>query len=150
MDLSGEYRIPASRERVWEFLNDPDILKQCIPGCEAIAKDGDDKFSATVVLRIGPMKVRFTGNVSLTDKVYPESYRISGEGSGGIAGHAKGGANVRLTQDGSETILNYSVDTHIGGKIAQLGSRLISSTSKKLADQFFGKFTEVASQSVSA
>lgn len=145
MNLSGEYRVPAAREQVWALLNDPDVLGSCIPGCEEISREGDDAFSAKVVIKIGPVKARFGGSVRLEDKVYPESYRISGEGQGGIAGFAKGGANVRLAEDGPEmTVLAYEVDAQIGGKLAQLGSRLIASTSKKLADQFFGKFCEIA------
>lgn len=145
MELTGEHRIPASRERVWDLLNDPDVLGQCIPGCEEIEATGDDAFSAKVQLKIGPVKAKFNGNVELQDKVYPESYRIVGEGSGGIAGFAKGGARVHLTEEApEETLLAYEVDAQVGGKIAQLGNRLIKSTSAKLAGQFFTKFSEIA------
>ena len=150
MDISGEYIVPASRELVWELLNDPEILKQCIPGCEEVIVSGEDEFSAKVVLKIGPVKAKFGGSVRLSDKVHPESYRISGEGKGGIAGFAKGGADVKLTETGEGTQLNYNVDAQIGGKIAQLGSRLIDSTAKKLANNFFETFCEIATQRAAA
>ncbi|MCF6321555.1 MAG: carbon monoxide dehydrogenase subunit G [Rhizobiaceae bacterium] len=149
MEISGEYIIPAGRELVWELLNDPEILKQCIPGCEEITQKSEDEFSAKVVLKIGPVKAKFGGDVRLSDKVYPQSYRISGEGKGGIAGFASGGANVQLEEVEEGTRLNYEVDAKIGGKIAQLGSRLIVSTSKKLAGKFFDKFREIATQRAS-
>jgi uncharacterized protein len=144
LELSGEYEIPAVRDRVWGLLNDPDVLKQCIPGCEELAADGADAFSAVVVLKIGPIKARFTGEVTLSDKVIPESYTITGEGKGGIVGFAKGAAKVHLAEKDGGTLLTYSVEADVGGKIAQLGSRLIASTSKKLADQFFGTFAGIA------
>ncbi len=144
MELSGEYAISASRERVWVLLNDPAVLKECIPGCEDLTADGDDAFAATVVLKIGPIKARFSGEVTLSDKVVPESYTITGEGKGGVVGFAKGSAKVHLAENGGSTTLSYDVTADVGGKIAQLGSRLISSTSKKLADQFFGKFVQIA------
>jgi len=146
MEISGEYIIVADRELVWELLNDPEILQQCIPGCEEVVVTGEDEFSAKVVLKIGPVKAKFSGSVVLSDKVHPESYRISGEGKGGIAGFAKGGANVRLAQVEEGTQLNYDVDAQVGGKIAQLGSRLIVSTSKKLASKFFEAFCEIATK----
>ncbi len=145
MELDGQELIAANREAVWQALNDPEILKQCIAGCESLEQDGDDAFEATVALKIGPVKARFKGNVKLEDKVYPESYRIVGEGSGGIAGFAKGGATVQLEEQGENTLLKYDVEAKVGGKIAQLGSRLIMSTSKKLAGQFFEKFNQVVS-----
>ncbi len=144
MELSGEYEIAAARTRVWKLLNDPVVLKECIPGCEELTADGDDAFAATVVLKIGPIKARFTGEVTLSDKIIPESYVITGEGKGGIVGFAKGAAKVHLADNGGATTLTYTVNADVGGKIAQLGARLISSTSKKLADQFFGRFTEIA------
>ena len=146
MDISGEYIIPASRELVWELLNDPEILKQCIPGCEEIVSDNEDQFTAKVTLKIGPVKAHFSGTVKLSDKVHPDSYRISGEGKGGIAGFAKGGANVNLSEVAEGTKLEYQVDVQIGGKIAQLGSRLIDSTAQKLANKFFAAFNEIATQ----
>jgi len=150
LDLSGEYTIAADRELVWELLNDPEILRQCIPGCEEIEATGEDAFTAKVTLKIGPVKAKFGGSVVLSDKVYPESYRISGEGKGGIAGFASGGANVHKKEAENGTILTYSVDAQIGGKIAQLGSRLINSTSKKLAAQFFSTFCEIATERAKA
>lgn len=144
MEISGEYIIAADRELVWELLNDPEILQQCIPGCEEVVVSGEDEFTARVVLKIGPVKAKFSGSVMLSDKVHPESYRISGEGKGGIAGFAKGGADVVLTKVEEGTRLNYEVDAQIGGKIAQLGSRLVVSTSKKLANKFFDTFCEIA------
>lgn len=144
MDLNGEYEIAAPRERVWALLNDPAVLKECIPGCEDLTAEGDNAFAATVVLKIGPIKARFSGEVTLSDKVVPESYTITGEGKGGVVGFAKGSAKVRLAEDSGVTTLSYDVTADVGGKIAQLGSRLIASTSKKLADQFFGKFAEIA------
>ena len=150
MDISGEYTIPASRELVWELLNDPQILQQCIPGCEEVISDGEDQFTAKVTLKIGPVKAKFGGSVRLSDKIYPQSYRISGEGKGGIAGFAKGGADVKLSQVDEGTVLNYQVDAQIGGKIAQLGSRLIDSTAKKLAKNFFTSFCDIATQKAAA
>lgn len=150
MDISGEYIIPASRELVWDLLNDPEILQQCIPGCEEVVVSGDDEFTAKVTLKIGPVKAKFGGTVRLSDKVHPESYRISGEGKGGIAGFAKGGADVKLSEADEGTQLNYDVDAQIGGKIAQLGSRLIDSTSKKLANKFFETFCEIATERAAA
>ena len=144
MELSGEYEIAAPRERVWALLNNPDVLKQCIPGCEELIADKPDEYAATVVLKIGPIKAKFNGEVALSDKVEPQSFKISGEGKGGVAGFAKGSADVNLAENGSGTTLTYVVQADIGGKIAMLGSRLISSTTKKLADQFFGKFAELA------
>ncbi|MCB1440016.1 MAG: carbon monoxide dehydrogenase subunit G [Nitratireductor sp.] len=150
MDLNGEEFIPAPRERVWEMLNDPEILRQCIPGCETLEQAEPDQFSAEVVLKIGPVKARFNGEVFIKDKNFPDGYRIEGEGKGGIAGFASGGADVILKEQEDGTLLEYRVDANVGGKIAQLGSRLITSTSKKLAGQFFGKFSELAAQAQTA
>ena len=140
MDMSGEYRIEAPRDRVWDGLNDPDVLKQCIPGCEEVTKISDTEFAARVTAKVGPVKAKFSGQVTLSDMVPPESYRITGEGKGGAAGFAKGGAVVRLSEDGTATLLNYEVHANVGGKLAQLGARLISGTAKKMADDFFGRF----------
>ncbi len=142
MDMSGEERIPASRQAVWEALNNPEILKACIPGCQSLEMTSPTEMKATVKIKIGPVSAKFDGEVVLENLNPPEGYTISGEGKGGIAGFAKGGANVMLAEDGDETILTYNVDAQIGGKLAQLGSRLIDSTAKKLAGQFFTKFTE--------
>ncbi len=137
MNMQGEERIAASVDAVWAALNDADVLKACIPGCESLEKKSDTQMTATVGLRLGPVKARFSGEVQLKNLKPPHSYTIQGEGKGGIAGFAKGGADVTLTEDGDGTILAYSVNADVGGKIAQLGSRLIDSTAKKLAGQFF-------------
>jgi carbon monoxide dehydrogenase subunit G len=145
MDMTGERRIPAPRQKVWDALNDPEVLRQCIPGCESLEKTSDTDLKATAAVKIGPIATRFTGKVQLTDLDPPNSYRISGEGQGGVAGFAKGGANVRLSEDGAGTLLQYDVKAQVGGKIAQLGARLIDATSKQMADLFFDRFTaEVA------
>ena len=137
MDMSGEERIAAPREAVWTALNDPETLKACIPGCQSLTMKSPTELEATVKIKIGPVSATFNGEVTLSELNPPESYTISGEGKGGIAGFAKGGADVKLAEDGNETILTYTVNAQIGGKLAQLGSRLIDSTSKKLAAQFF-------------
>lgn len=142
MDLAGEYRIAASREAVWDALNDPEILKDCIPGCKSLEKGEDGELAATVVSKIGPVKATFKGEVRLENLNPPESYSIVGEGKGGVAGFAKGGADVKLTEDGDGTILAYEAKAQVGGKLAQLGSRLIDSTAKKMAGDFFGAFSE--------
>ena len=144
MELKGEYRIPAPRESVWAMLNDPDVLRDCIPGCDQLEAEGEG-FSAKVTTKIGPVKATFNGSVALSNINAPESYTISGEGKGGVAGFAKGGADVHLAEDGSDTILTYIANAQVGGKLAQLGSRLIDSTARKLADQFFACFAERAS-----
>ena len=141
MDMSGERRIPASRETVWAALNNPDILKASIPGCESMEKLGDNELKATAAVKIGPIAARFTGRVNLLDLDPPNSYRIEGDGAGGVAGFAKGGAVVRLTTDGSDTVLSYDVKAQVGGKIAQLGARLIDATAKQMADAFFNNFS---------
>ncbi|UXN61609.1 CoxG family protein [Phyllobacterium zundukense] len=145
MDLTGEERIAASRDTVWKALNDPEVLKACIPGCESLEKISDTELEATVSVKMGPVKARFSGKVELTNLNPPSSYTISGEGKGGVAGFAKGGADVVLTDEGAETVLAYTVNADVGGKIAQLGSRLIASTSKKLATQFFENFNAAVS-----
>jgi len=149
MDLTGEYRIPAPREAVWKALNDPEILKQAIPGCESIEKVSDTEMTAKVTARVGPVKASFSGKVTLSDLDPPNGYKISGEGTGGVAGFAKGGADVRLKPDdsGAGTILSYTATAAVGGKLAQIGSRLIEGTSKQMADQFFGKFAEIVAAS---
>ena len=150
MQINDSQRIPASRQRVWEALNNPDILRQCIPGCQSLEMSAANEMMATVVLKVGPVKATFGGKVTLSDLDPPSSYRISGEGSGGIAGFAKGSAAVKLSEDGSEaTILSYEVDAQIGGKLAQLGGRLIDSTARKLAGQFFASFGQLVANSAS-
>jgi carbon monoxide dehydrogenase subunit G len=151
MDMNGRETIAAPIERVWQALNDAEILRQCIPGCEALSKSSDTAMEAVVVLKIGPIKARFEGAVELSDLNPPVSYTISGEGKGGLVGFAKGGADVALAADGpSSTILTYTVRAEVGGKIAQLGSRLIDSTAKKLAGQFFASFGALVGQDVAA
>ena len=145
MKMSGEEIIPAPREAVWKALNDPGVLKQAIPGCQEISKKSDTDFEAKVTVKIGPVKATFTGDVHLSDLKPPESYRISGEGQGGLAGFASGGANIRLEEVPEGTKLSYDVDAQVGGKLASIGSRLIDSTSRSLATQFFEKFGELAS-----
>ncbi|HYB09551.1 MAG TPA: carbon monoxide dehydrogenase subunit G [Alphaproteobacteria bacterium] len=145
MDMTGEYRIAAPRQRVWEALNDPEFLKQSIPGCESLERSGPDEFTAKVVAKVGPVKATFTGVVTLSDLDPPKSYKISGEGKGGAAGFARGGAEVALEEDSGATILRYKASANVGGKLAQIGSRLIDSTAKKLSDDFFGKFAELLS-----
>lgn len=145
MELQDEIRIPASRNKVYEALNDPEILKQCIPGCEEMIKHSDTELEAKVVLRVGPVKATFGGNVTLDPSNAPNGFSLSGEGSGGMAGFAKGGADVELVEDGDETVLKYTAKADIGGKLAQLGSRLVTSTSKKLASKFFENFKEAVS-----
>jgi len=140
MDMSGERRIAASRERVWSALNDPEILKASIPGCETLTRESDNDLKATVSMKIGPIAAKFAGKVQLLDLDPPNSYRIEGEGQGGVAGFAKGGASVVLTEDGADTVLAYNVKAQVGGKIAQLGARLIDATAKQMADAFFDRF----------
>ena len=144
MELKGEYRIPAPREQVWGMLNDPAVLRECIPGCESLDGSAEEGFAARVTTKVGPVKATFNGEVKLSNVNPPESYTISGEGKGGVAGFAKGGADVHLAENGGETVLSYAVNAQVGGKLAQLGSRLIDSTAKKLADQFFSCFSEMA------
>ncbi len=142
MDLSGEYRIPADREAVWRALNDPEVLKQCIPGCEELEKVSDTEFTAKVTSKVGPVRAKFKGKVTLSELDPPKSYKISGEGQGGAAGFARGGATVSLAEDGDVTVLTYTADAQVGGKLAQIGSRLIAGTARKLADEFFTSFVE--------
>ncbi|MBO6725061.1 MAG: carbon monoxide dehydrogenase subunit G [Rhizobiaceae bacterium] len=147
MDMSGEERIAAPIGKVWEALNDPDVLRDCIPGCQSLEKKSDTEFSAVVSVKLGPIKAKFNGEVELQNLNPPHSYTIAGEGKGGIAGFAKGGADVSLAEDGPDaTILTYNAKADVGGKIAQLGSRLIQSSSKKLAGEFFSSFNEKVSE----
>ena len=140
MDMTGEVRLPAPRETVWRALNDPEVLKQSIPGCEEIVKLSDTEMTARVSAKVGPVSAKFTGKVLLSDLDPPNGYTISGEGQGGVAGFAKGGAQVSLKDDGSGTLLSYKVQAQVGGKLAQIGSRLIDATARKMADDFFTRF----------
>jgi uncharacterized protein len=144
MNMSGTEVIDASRETVWQGLNDPKILQQCIPGCSAIESSSPTDMKATVTIKVGPVKANFAGEVKLSDLKAPESYRISGKGSGGFAGFAEGGASIKLTVlSPTQTQMDYEVDAQIGGKLAMLGSRLIDSTAQSLAGQFFTKFASL-------
>ncbi len=141
MDMTGSRRIEAPRAKVWDALNDPEVLKAAIPGCESVERTAPDAFAAKVSIRIGPMSAKFAGKVNLTNIRAPEGYTISGEGSGGAMGFARGGADVALAEEGPNvTLLTYDVKAQVGGKIAQLGARLVDSTAKSMADQFFDRF----------
>ncbi len=143
MEMSGEYNIAAPRQAVWDALNDPEMLKACIPGCDTLEKTSDTEMTATVTAKVGPVKAKFAGAVTLSEIDAPNSYRISGEGKGGAAGFAKGGAHVALSDaEGGGTLLQYTVEATVGGKLAQIGSRLIDATAKKMAGQFFGTLAE--------
>lgn len=151
MQMTDSQRIEAPREKVWEALNDPEVLKASIPGCEELTKDSDTEMEAKVKLKVGPVKATFGGKVTLKDLDPPNGYTIEGEGSGGVAGFARGEARVRLEADGPDaTILHYDVDAKIGGKLAQLGARLIDSTAKRLAGEFFANFSEQVAPSSAA
>ncbi len=143
MQMTGEQRIAAPRQRVWEALNDPEILKASIPGCQSLEKEGDNRLNAVVEVKIGPIGARFKGTVELSDLDAPNGYTITGQGNGGIAGSAKGGAKVRLSDDGDGTLVSYEVDAEVGGRMAQLGGPIIDATAKQLAGKFFSKFGEV-------
>ncbi|KHK93266.1 CoxG family protein [Novosphingobium malaysiense] len=146
MQMTGEQRIAAPRQKVWEALNDPAVLAQCIPGCQSLEREGDDRFVAVAEVKIGPIGARFKGNVQLSDIDAPNGYTITGSGNGGIAGSAKGGAKVRLSDaGGGETLVSYDVEAEVGGRMAQLGGPIIDATAKNLAGKFFAKFGEVVS-----
>jgi carbon monoxide dehydrogenase subunit G len=140
MDMTGEQLIPADRETVWKALNDPDVLRRCIPGCQELVKHSDTEMTAVAVIKVGPISARFQGAVVLSELDAPNGYRISGEGQGGVAGHAKGGAIVRLTPQGDATLLSYEVSAQVGGKLAQLGGRMIDATARTMSAAFFKKF----------
>jgi carbon monoxide dehydrogenase subunit G len=145
MTMSGEILLPADRQTVWDKLNDPEVLKACIPGCQSLEKTGDTGFAATVKLKVGPVGATFKGSVELTDLDPPNSYRIVGQGEGGVAGFAKGAAQVTLrdAEEGEGCVLSYQVEANVGGKMAQLGARLIDGVAKKTADQFFENFATI-------
>ena len=140
MDMTGERRIPAPRQIVWDALNNPEVLKASIPGCDSLEQLSDNQLKATASIKIGPISAKFGGAVTLSDIDPPNGYTISGEGQGGVAGFAKGGAKVALADDGAGTLLSYSVNAQVGGKIAQLGARLIDATAKQMAESFFDRF----------
>jgi len=146
MDMSGEQRIPAPQQQVWDALYDPEVLKLCIPGCETVEKTSETEFTAKVVLAVGPVKAKFSGDVSLEDIDAPNGCTISGKGNGGIAGFGKGNAKVLLRTEGDETVLTYTANASVGGKIAQIGARLVDSTAKKLADEFFKRFVKLMTE----
>src|SRR6516165_4109596 len=142
MTMNGQVQLPASGDVVWAKLIDPEVLKSCIPGCEQFDRTAENEFQAIATVKVGPVKARWKGKVRLSDLNPPTSYRISGEGDGGVAGFAKGGAKVSLSGKDGGTLLTYDVEAQIGGKLAQLGQRLINGTAKKLADEFFGNFAK--------
>jgi uncharacterized protein len=150
MELTGEYRIEAPREAVWRGLNDPEILKQSIAGCEELTKDSDTSFAARVKAKIGPVSATFGGKVTLSDLDPPNGYKISGEGQGGVAGFAKGSAEVKLVPDGAATILHYTVNATVGGKLAQIGSRLVDATARKMSEDFFTRFAGVVEAGIAS
>jgi carbon monoxide dehydrogenase subunit G len=142
MTMNGEVQLTAPPQTVWEKLNDVETLKACIPGCEQLEKTSDNEMQAVATVKIGPVKARFKGKVTLSDLDPPNGYRISGQGDGGVAGFAKGGATVKLTPKGGGTSLAYDVEAQIGGKLAQLGQRLVNGAAKKVADDFFENFAK--------
>ena len=144
MKLAGTYKLNVKKKIVWNALNDPEILKQCIPGCDSFDKENDNTFSASVTNQIGPMNATFSGTVKLLNIKKNESYTLSGEGQSSV-GFANGSANVKLTEEDGTTLLYYEVDINVGGKIAQLGSRLIDGVAKKMSDYFFGRFADIIS-----
>jgi carbon monoxide dehydrogenase subunit G len=150
MTMSGAYQLAVSRETVWAKLNDAETLKACIPGCEQLDKLSDTEFQAVATTKIGPVKAKFKGTVTLSDLDPPNGYKISGQGDGGVAGFAKGGATVTLSAKDGGTLLSFAVEAHIGGKLAQLGQRLVNGVAKKLADQFFQKFSVAVNPQSSA
>ena len=149
MELNDKIFIAAPMAQVYEALNDPEILKVCIPGCEELIKHSDTELEAKVVLKVGPVKAKFSGNVTLDQSGAPDQFSLTGKGNGGAAGFARGGADVTLTEHDDGTMLTYTAKAEIGGKLAQLGSRLIVGTAKKLASKFFVKFSELAGTTVS-
>jgi len=141
MQITGSFTVPAPRRRVWEGLNDPEVLRQCIPGCEELARVSDTEFAGKVVSKIGPVKATFGGRVTLSDLDPPNGYTIQGEGKGGVAGFARGAAKVKLSDDGSGTKLDYSVEASVGGKLAQIGGRLVEAAANQTAQEFFARFS---------
>ena len=140
MEMKGEQLVPASQQATWAALNDPEVLKACVPGCESITPTGENVYEVLMVARVGPVSAKFKGKLTLSDINPPQSYSISFEGQGGAAGFAKGGAQVRLSAEGDATRLSYDVKANVGGKLAQIGSRLVDAAAKKVADDFFKNF----------
>jgi uncharacterized protein len=149
MELAGQRRLPVDRDTAWKALNDPEILKACIPGCESIEKVSDDDYSVTVVTVLGPVRAKFRGRLRLENVAAPERYTLRFEGEGGAAGFAKGSADVTLTAKDGGTILDYKVNAQVAGRVAQVGSRLIDSAAMKLADDFFAAFEKTVSGTIS-
>ncbi|MFG1302995.1 carbon monoxide dehydrogenase subunit G [Xanthobacter autotrophicus] len=143
MDITGEYRIPARQEAVWAALNDPDVLRRALPGCQTLEQTGAQEFTATVTAKVGPVSATFKGKVELSDLDPPHGYTLSGRGQGGPAGFARGSARVRLVAEGEETVLTYVAEVDVGGKLAAVGGRLIGGVAKTMADQFFGAFSRI-------
>ncbi len=148
MEMNGEQRVPAPRNKVWAMLNDPEILRQSIPGAETVEKVSDTEFTASVTAKVGPVKAKVKGNITLSDMDPPNGYTIAGQGPGGAAGFGKGEARITLRDDGDETVLAYAVNASVGGKLAQIGSRLVDSAAKKMADDFFGRFNEIVAAQI--
>jgi len=146
MEMTGEQRIAATRQRVWEALNDPEVLRACIPGCQSLERSGDNGFVAVAEVKIGPIGARFKGNVALSDLDPPNGYTIEGSGNGGVAGNAKGAARVRLSDEAGGTLVSYHVDAQVGGRMAQLGGPIIDATAKQLAGKFFSRFGEIVGE----
>lgn len=148
-DIGGEERIAAPRDVVWAALNDPDMLKPCIPGCQTLEWISANELEASIRVRIGPIPAHFSGKITLSDVVAPESYTISGQGKGGLAGFAKGSAKVRLKADGNETLLHYETEAQLGGRLAKLGAKLIAAAAQKLGSRFFADFSEAVTRRAS-
>jgi carbon monoxide dehydrogenase subunit G len=142
MEMKGEQLVPASQQDTWAALNDPEILKACVPGCESIERVTDDEYAVRMTARVGPVAAKFKGKLTLSDLKPPQSYRIAFEGQGGVAGFGKGGAQVQLAPEADGTRLTYQVRASVGGKLAQIGSRLVDAAARKLADDFFTAFNE--------
>lgn len=145
MEITGEYRLAAPREQVWRMLNDTNVLQQCIPGCESLEETAENTFSAKIVAAIGPVKAKFNTQIRLENLNPPERYSIVGEAKSGAAGFGRGEAQIVLTEDGTETVLTYNADLKVGGKLAQIGSRMVVGATRKTADEFFGRFTQIVS-----
>jgi carbon monoxide dehydrogenase subunit G len=142
MEMSGEQRIPAPQAEVWQALNDPEVLKACVPGCESIDRSGDNEYTVQMTARVGPVSAKFKGKMTLSNIQAPHSYSIAFEGQGGVAGFAKGGADVALKAEGEDTLLSYKAKANVGGKLAQIGSRLVDAAAQKVAGEFFNAFNE--------